>query len=96
MKKVIPKDEEQSYIKKKSKNYTKAKKVLCDWTEYRMLNFFDTHVMVVDEIHDIVSFKQSKWFWMCISFKTQNRNKAENEFKMTSENYLITQFIEKQ
>ena len=37
--------------------------------------------MVVDKIHEIISFKQSKWLESYISFNTQKRNKAKNNFE---------------
>ena len=49
------------------KNYTKSKKLICDWTDkkiflilFRMLKFHLRHGMVVDKVHEIISFKQSK------------------------------------
>ena len=52
----------------KSKTYTQSGKLLCDWTnkknylfQYGMLNFYVRQSMVVDKVHDLVSFKQSKW-----------------------------------
>ena len=77
------------YMKKiKPENYTKSKKLICDWTDkknylihYRMLKFYVRHGMVVEKIHEIVSFKQSKWLESYISFNTQKRNKAKNEFE---------------
>ena len=56
--KNIPKDKYKDYMRKiKPKNYTKAKKVLCDWFDkknflihYRMLNFYVRHGMIVDKI----------------------------------------------
>ena len=51
----------------KSKNYTKSKKLICDWTDkkkylifYRMFKFHVRHGMVVEKFHEIFSFKQSK------------------------------------
>ena len=37
--------------------------------------------MVVDKIHNIISFKQSRWLENYISFITQKRNKARNDFE---------------
>ena len=69
----------------KPKNYTKSKKPICDWTgekiclvHYRMLKFYVRHGMVVDKIHEIISFKQSKWLEKYINFNTQKRDKAKN------------------
>ena len=72
----------------KPKNYTKSKKLICDWTDkkkylihYRMLEFYVRHGMVVEKIHEILSFKQSKWLESYISFNTQKRNKAKTNFE---------------
>ena len=87
-KKIDP-DKYNDYMKKiKPKNYTNSKKLICDWTDkkkyliqYRMLTFYVTHGMVVEKIHEIISFKQSKWLESYISFNTQKRNKAKNDFE---------------
>ena len=62
-------DRYNDYMNKiKPKNYTKSKKLICDWMDkknylvhYSMLKFYVRHGMVVDKIHEIISFKQSKW-----------------------------------
>ena len=38
------------------------------------------HGMVVDKIHQIISFKQSKWLEIYINFNIQKRNKTINKF----------------
>ena len=72
----------------KPENYTKYKKLICDWTDkkkylihYRMLKFYVRHGMIVEKIHEIISFKQSRWLEGYISFNTQKRNKAKNDFE---------------
>ena len=62
----------------KPDTYTPYKKLICDWTDkknyllhYRMLKFYVRHGMIVDKIHEIISFKQSKWLNKYISFNTQ-------------------------
>ena len=72
----------------KPKNYAKYKNLICDWTDkknylfhYRMLKFYVRHGMVVDKIHEIVSFKQSNWLEKYINFNTQKRNKTKNDFE---------------
>ena len=72
----------------KPENYTKSNKLICDWTDkkkylihYRMLKFYVRHGMVVEKVHEIISFKQSKWLESYISFNTQKRNKAKNDFE---------------
>ena len=65
-KKINP-DKHNDYMnKKKPKNYTKSKKLICDWydnknylIQYRMLKFYVRHGMVVEKILEIISFKQS-------------------------------------
>ena len=87
-KKIDP-DKYNDYMKKiKPKNYTKSKKLICDWTDkkkylihYRMLKFYVRHGMIVEKIHEIISFKQSRWLESYISFNTQKRNKAKNDFE---------------
>ena len=37
--------------------------------------------MIVDKIHEIISFKQSKWSERKIRFKTQKRTMAKNVFE---------------
>ena len=46
-----------------------------------MLKFYVRHSMVVKNIHQIISFKQSKWLEKYINFNTQKRNIAENDFE---------------
>ena len=70
------------------KNYISHKKLLCDWTDkkeysihYRMLKFYVTHAMVVDKLHEVISFKPSKWLEKHMNFEIQKQNKARNDFK---------------
>ena len=68
--------------------YTQNKKLICDWSDkknylvhYRMLKFYLRHGMIVDKVHSVISFKQSRWLEKYISFNTQKRNKAVNDFE---------------
>ena len=87
--KAICSDKYNEYMNNiKPNSYTKSKKLICDWTDkkkyllhYRMLKFYVRHGMVVEKIHEIISFKQSKWLESYISFNTQKRNKAKNDFE---------------
>ena len=86
----------------KPKNNAKSKKLTCDWTDkknysvhYRMLKFYVSHGMVVDKIHEIISFKQSKWLGKYIKFNTQKRNKAKNDFEKDFNKLLINAFYGK-
>ena len=87
-KKINP-DTFNDYMKKiKPDNYTPTKKLICDWSDkknylvhYRMLKFYIRHGMVVDKVHVVISFKQSKWLEKYINFNTQKRNQAVNDFE---------------
>ena len=87
-KKIIP-DKFSDYMKTIKPNiYTQTKKLICDWSDnknylihYRMLKFYVRHGMIVDKVHCVISFKQSKWLEKYISFNTQKSNKAKNEFE---------------
>ena len=75
----------------KPKKYTKSKKLLCVWTDeknylfhYRMLKFYVRHGVVVDKIHETISFKQSKWWENYISFNTP---KLKTNSRKISVNY---------
>ena len=48
---------------------------------YRMLKFFVRHGIIVDKIHNIISFRQSMWLEKYINFITQKRNKAKNDLE---------------
>ena len=87
-KKINPNKYDEYMKSIKPENYTISKKLICDWSDkkkylihYRMLKFYVRHGMIVGKIHEIISFKQSKWFVGYISFNTQKRNKAKNEFE---------------
>ena len=64
--------------------------------------------MIVDKVHEIISFEQSNWLGKYINFNTQKRNQAVNDFEKdfykllnnafsgkTMENRLKTKFIKK-
>ena len=46
-----------------------------------MLEFYVRHGMVVDKLHEKISFKQSKWLEKYLNFNTQKRNRANNDFE---------------
>ena len=46
-----------------------------------MVKFYTRHGMVVEKIHKNNFFKQSMWLETYISFNTQKRNRAENDFE---------------
>ena len=68
--------------------YTQNKKLICDWSDkknflvqYRMLKFYVRHGMIVDKVHSVISFKQSKWLQKYMNFNTQKRNQSVNDFE---------------
>ena len=88
-KKITKKDDFIDYMKKiKPDVYTQTKKLICDWTnkkkyliQYRTLKFFIRHGMIVEKIHESFSFKQSRWLEKYISFDTQKRSRARNQYE---------------
>ena len=87
--KKINSDKHIDYMKKiKPKNCTTSKNLICDWADkktflihYRMLKLYVRHGLVIDKVHEIISFKQSKWLEKYISFNTHKRNRAKNDFE---------------
>ena len=81
--------DKNDYMKEiKPDTYVQSSKLICDWSDkknylihYRMLKFYIRHGMIVDKVHEIFSFKQSKWLEKYISFNTQKRNQAVNDFE---------------
>ena len=68
--------------------YIQTSKLICDWSDkknylvhYRMLKFYIRHGLVVDKVHTIISFKQSRWLEKYINFDTLKRNQAVNDFE---------------
>ena len=87
-KKIIP-DDFSDYMKTiKRDTYIQTKKMECDWSDkknyliqYRMLKFYVRNFMIVDKVHNIMSFRQSRWLKKYINFNTQKRNQAINDFE---------------
>ena len=87
-KKINP-DNFSDYMKEiKTDTYTQIKKLICDWSDkknylvyYRMLKFYVRHGMIIDKMHNIISFKQSSWLEKYINPNTQKRNQAVNGFE---------------
>ena len=87
-KKINP-DSFNDYMKEiKPDTYIQTSKLICDWSDkknylihYRMLKFYVRHGMIVDKVHDIISFKQSRWLEKYINFNTQKRSQAVNDFE---------------
>ena len=96
-------DNFNDYMKEnKPDNYTSTKKLICDWSDqknylvhYRMLKFYIKHGMIIGKVHNIISFKQSKWLEKYISFNTQKRNKAKNDFEKDFDKLLNNAFYGK-
>ena len=89
MNKKINPDNFNNYMKEiKPDTYIQSSKLICDWSDkknysihYRMLEFYIRHGMIIDKVHNKISFKQSKWLEKYINFNTQKRNKAKNDFE---------------
>ena len=87
--KKINSDNFSDYMKKiKPDTYIQTKKLICDWSDkknclvhYRVLKFYLRHGMIVDKVHNIISFRQSRWLEKYINFNTQKRNQAVNDFE---------------
>ena len=87
--KRINPDDFNDYMKEiKPDTYIQNKKLICDWSDkknflvhYRMLKFYLRHGMIVDKVHNIISFRQSRWLEKYIKFNTQKRNQALNDFE---------------
>ena len=87
-KKINP-DNYNDYMKEiKPDTYIQTSKLICDWSDkknylvhYRVLKFYVRHGMIVDQVHSIISFKQSRWLERYINFNTQKRNQAVNDFE---------------
>ena len=75
-KKINP-DNFNDYMKEiKPDTYTPTSKLICDWsdkknylTHYRMLKFYIRHGMIVEKVHNVISFKQSQWLEKYINFQ---------------------------
>ena len=101
-KKINP-DDFSGYMKEiKPETYNETKKLICDWSDktnflvhYRMLKFYMRHGMIVDKVHNVISFKQSRWLKKYISFNTQKRNKAKNDFEKDFHKLLNNAFYGK-
>ena len=87
-KKINP-DNFSDYMKEiKPNTYIQTKKLICDFSDkknyvvhYRMLKFYVRHGMIVDKVHNRISFRQSRWLEKYINFYTQKRNQAVNDFE---------------
>ena len=80
-------DDFSDYMKAiKPDTYTQSEKLISDWSNkqknlvhYRMLKFYVRHGMIIDKVHTVISFKQSKWVEKYLSFITQKTNNAKND-----------------
>ena len=51
--------------------------------------------MEIVKVHTVISFKQRKWLEKYISFNTQKRNKARNDFEKDFHELLNKEFYGK-
>ena len=61
-----------------------------------MLLFYVRHGMIVDKIHEIISYKQSKWSENYLNFDTQKQTKSKNELEKDLYKLLNNAFMERQ
>ena len=87
-KKINPDDFNDYMETIKPNTCTQTKKLICDWSDkknylihYRMLKFHVRHGMIVDKVHNVISFTQSMWLEKYINFITRKRNQAVNDFE---------------
>ena len=88
-KKVSLPEKLTDYMKQSSpENHSQCKKLICDWTDKkrylihsRRLKFSVIHGINVENVHEIISFKQSKWLEKYINLNTEKRNRAKNDFE---------------
>ena len=89
MNKKINPDTFKDYMKENnSDTYIQTNKLICESSDkksylnhYRMLKFYNWHGMIVDKVHEIISFKRSKWLEKYTNFNTEKGNRAVNEFE---------------
>ena len=101
-KKINP-DDFSDYMKEiRPDTYVQSSKLICDWSDkknylihYRMLKFYIRYGMIIDKVHDIISFKQSRWLEKYINFNTQKRNQAVNDFEKDFYKLLYNAFYGK-
>ena len=72
----------------KSKTYIPRTKLIFDWTDMRknlnhkrMLKFYTKHGMVVEKVHERISFTQSRWLKRDIEFNTLKRALGKIDFE---------------
>ena len=83
VKKKLNPDNFSDYMKSiKPDTYSQTKKLICDWSDrkkylvhYRMLKFYNSHGMIVEKVHSVISFKQSMWLERYICFNTQKKQR---------------------
>ena len=87
----------------KPNTYPQSRNLICEWTDkmkcsfqYKMLKAHVKHGMVADEIHETISFRQSKWLEKYMNFFRKKIGQKNMFSKKTSINYAITPFTEKQ
>ena len=60
-----------------------------------MIKFHVRHGMVVHKVHEVTSFKPSKWLEKCINFKTIKRKKTKIDFGKIFQQLLTNSFYGK-
>ena len=99
-KKINP-DGFSDYMKEiKPQTYNQTMKLICDWSDkknylvhYRMLKFYVRHGMIVEKLHNVISFEQSWWLEKYLSFITQKSFRVKNEFEKDFYKLLNNHFM---
>ena len=60
-----------------------------------MLKFYNRHGMIVDKVHHLISFRQSRWLEKYINFNTQKRKQAVYDLEKDFYNSLNNAFYGK-
>ena len=95
-------DDFSEYMKEiKPDTYTKTKKLICDWSDkknylihYRMLKFYVRHGMIVDKVHNVISFRQSNWLEKTLFSTHKKEMMLKTILSKTSISYSIMRFME--
>ena len=83
----------------KPNNYTQDRKLICYLTDEknflilcRMLKLYVRHGRIVEKVHEVISFKQSKWLEKYINLNTQKLNQTKKDCETDFYNLLKNLF----
>ena len=102
--KFSPQENVTDYMNEiKPDTHSQCKKLICDFSNkknylvhYRMLKFYVRYGMIVDKIHEIISFKQNNWLEKYIDFHVKKRAENDkNKFKVNLHKDMSNSFYGK-